>query len=199
MARRTRNTDPSQQGFTLAGLLVILTIIVLVIAYTVPEQWSMIMGRERDRQTIFAIKQFARTLFEYQAKNNGVLPVSLDQIKDARRPRYFRGKDIPPDPVSGEVDWLILPPGVIQGQAAPGTPPPPVIGGNTQNDPNQQQGAAGIPIKDFAGGGFVGIRPNRTGKSYIALNGAENYEQWTYTWVDVRTEKQAREAALLVK
>ena len=52
--------SPRSEGFTLAALIVILTIIAIIIAYTVPEQWSMIMKRERDRQTIFLMKQYAR-------------------------------------------------------------------------------------------------------------------------------------------
>jgi type II secretory pathway pseudopilin PulG len=196
MAHRTRNTRESERGFTLAGLLVILTIIIVFIAYTVPEQWSMVMGRERDRQTIYAIKQVARALYEFQLKNNGVLPTNLDQIQKARQPRFFRGKGLPVDPVTGEADWLVLPPGAANRTTAPGL----VIGGNTQNDPGFQAGARGIPIKDWAGGSaFIGIRPNRTGKSFLALNGQETYEQWTYTWEDVRNEIQARQAALLVK
>src|SRR5688572_9871036 len=79
-----------QEGYTLAGLIVLLTIMSVMIAYTVPEQWSMLMQRERDRQTIFLMKQFARAIDGWSAKNNA-RPTSLDQIYDARRPRMIRG------------------------------------------------------------------------------------------------------------
>ena len=41
-------------------------------------------------------------------------------------------------------------------------------------------------------GPFVGVRPNATGKSFIALNGAENYDEWVYTVFDLTTEIAAR-------
>ena len=82
MSRTTSSS--SQEGFTLAALIVLLTIISLVIAYTVPQQWSMVMKRERDRQTIFIMKQFARGIMRWQMKHNNTAPVSLQQMQDAR-------------------------------------------------------------------------------------------------------------------
>jgi type II secretory pathway pseudopilin PulG len=106
MERRTPSSDArtaraGEAGFTLAGLIVIMTVIMIVVAYTVPQQWSMIRARERDRQTIFAMKQYARAIREFQRKNN-VLPSSLKQLKEAREPRYIRGTTgFINDPVSG--------------------------------------------------------------------------------------------------
>src|SRR5688572_15799323 len=79
-----------QEGVTLAALIVILTIIAIVIAYTVPTQWSLVMKRERDRQTIFLMKQYARGIMAFQKKHNS-LPVSLEQLQDAKEPRFLRG------------------------------------------------------------------------------------------------------------
>ncbi|HEX8154586.1 MAG TPA: type II secretion system protein [Thermoanaerobaculia bacterium] len=186
----------SESGFTLAGLIVIMTVIAIFVAYTVPQQWSKIMERERDKQTIFAMKQVARAIYEFRRKNNA-LPVSLKQIEDAKQPRFFRGEKLPVDPVTGEADWMILPPGSTQQQGVQQSG----ISGNRQNDPNLQQGAQarGIPAKDWVGGPFIGIRPNRSGKAFLTLNGQENYEQWSYTVEDLTNEINARAAALLVK
>ena len=87
-------TRTSERGFTMAGLIVILTIIAIFIAYTVPQQWSKVMARERDRQTIFVMKQYAQAIRAYQLKNNAV-PTSLDQ-SSRRGPRA--------DPGAGE--WI---------------------------------------------------------------------------------------------
>src|SRR5215213_11101501 len=78
----TANRQPptGQSGFTLAALIVMLTIISIVIAYTVPTQWSLVMRRERERQTIFLMKQFARGIDNWERKHQG-LPV----------PRSMRG------------------------------------------------------------------------------------------------------------
>src|SRR4051812_6106093 len=100
-----------ERGFTLAGLIVIMTIISIFVAYTVPRQWSMILQRDRDRQTIFIMKQYARAILEWQ-KRHGGLPTSLDQLKEARSPRFVRGKKGEwIDPLTGEVDWVLVPPG----------------------------------------------------------------------------------------
>ena len=87
MENRTTSSDQpaasAQEGFTLAALIVILTIISIVIAYTVPTQWSLVMRRERDRQTIHVMKQFALAIDRFEAKHKS-LPVSLDQLEKAR-------------------------------------------------------------------------------------------------------------------
>src|SRR6266540_2265311 len=93
---RTEDRGPrtSEAGFTLAGLIVLLTIISITIAYTVPRQWSIAAARERDQQTLFAMKQYARAIYNFQyAKNNPAhaYPTSLDQLKQARNPRLIRG------------------------------------------------------------------------------------------------------------
>ncbi len=109
MGKTTRAGEPSQRGFTLAGLLIILTIVMVFVAYTVPKQWSTIMQRERELQTIFVMRQYARACYEFSQRHK-VWPSSIDQLKDARLPRFLRGpKDGYVDPLTGQVDWLIIP------------------------------------------------------------------------------------------
>ena len=60
------SSTESERGFTLAGLIVILTIIAVFLAYTVPTQWSKILQRDRERQTIFVMRQYARAIHESQ-------------------------------------------------------------------------------------------------------------------------------------
>jgi type II secretory pathway pseudopilin PulG len=189
---RTRISSGGERGFTLAGLIVIMTIISVIVAYTVPRQWSMIMQRDRERQTIFIMKQYARAIMEWQ-KRHGGLPTSLDQLKDARSPRYIRGpKSEYIDPLTGEVDWIMVPPGAVQQQQQP------TIGGGTVNNPptnttgNNTPGGLGnfnpqASPKDYVGP-FVGVRPNKTGKSMLTLNGADQYDQWSYTVIDLQNE-----------
>ncbi|MGZ8833569.1 MAG: hypothetical protein ACXW19_10305, partial [Thermoanaerobaculia bacterium] len=102
---RTRN---SESGFTLAGLIVILTVMMIFIAYTVPRAWSIAINRDRDQQTIFVMKQYARAMRAFQLKNNAQ-PVSLDQLKQAKSPRLIRGKGEFIDPLTGKVDWIPVP------------------------------------------------------------------------------------------
>lgn len=203
----------SQEGYTLAALLVILTIMSLIIAYTVPPQWSMIMRREREKQTIFLMKQFARGIQNWQRKHQG-LPVSLEQLQKAREPRMLRGN---PEklvcPLTGrEDDWIMVPPNAIEAQpGGPGIPQgQPGVGIGRGPQPQQQpQGSApgtpGMPSKlnpdaspkDYVGP-FVAVRPNAKGPSIIAFKGAEDYSQWVYTLQDLQTEIQMQQLALSV-
>src|SRR4051812_41657806 len=113
-------TRSSESGFTLAGLIVMMTIIGVVIAYTVPAQWSLAVARDHDQQTIFAMKQYARALRAFQEKNRAQ-PVSLDQLKEARTPRFMRGTTGElVDPLTGKVDWIAIP--MTNQQAQPGQP-----------------------------------------------------------------------------
>ncbi len=173
----TRTSD-RERGFTLAGLIVILTIIMIFLAYTVPRQWSAIMKRDRERQTIFVMKQYARSIYEFQKTKGN--PVKLDQIKEARLPRYIRGvKGEYEDPLTGKVDWILVPAGAVTRTVDPAT------GKQTANF------NAGASPKDYVGP-FVGVRPPVTGKAYLSLNGADTYESWVYTVDDLKNEINLR-------
>ena len=235
MGLRTRPGNSGQSGFTLAGVIVIMTIMMIVVAYTVPRMWSTVLKRERERQTIYVMQQYAKAITEFRLKNQ-TFPTSPQQLKDARSPRMIRGvKGEYIDPLTGEVDWLVIPQAAAASLPArvgtningtPGTPP--VLpgggnsngGGNTGNtgntgnagntsgntgntgnnsahggsstNPNAPPALPGIPIKDYAGGPFIGVRPAAHGKSLMTLFGAETYETWVYTTLDYDQEKLGR-------
>jgi type II secretory pathway pseudopilin PulG len=222
-----------QAGFTLAALIVILTIIAIVVAYTVPEQWSLIMKRERDRQTVFLMKQYARGIMNWEAKHRG-LPVSLEQLQEARDPRMIRGTGKWACPITGgEDDWILVPPNAItpDGQVMPTTTGNnPAFGSNTsfgsgsssgKKDKKDASDKVGIGMPDGGNqnspqaspfgqtgklnpdaspadyvGPFVAVRPNATGKSFIALNGAEDYSEWVYSLQDLKNEIAMQQMAL---
>ena len=197
--RTFRTPTSSESGFTLAGLIVILTIMIIFITATVPKQWSKVMQRERDYQTIYAMKQYARAIRNFQLKH-GTPPVSLDQLKEAKSPRFMRGGGEMIDPLTGEVDWIVVPASAQQGaQVDPRTGQRVQQQGPGQgtglsssiNRPGQQQGQIVGPI--------VGVRPNKTGESFLSLNGAETYETWSYTTADLENEINGRRAALMTK
>lgn len=212
-------TSKGQEGFTLAALIVVLTIIAVVIAYTVPEQWSLVMKRDRDRQTIFLMKQYARAILAWQMKHNNTAPVSLEQLQEARKPRLLRGDGKWPLPLTGrEEDWILVPPQALvanvpgQTQTSGGVQPGLSGSGSRSNqgtNPAPQPPQLGnqqptfrlnkeLSPKDYKGP-FVAVRPNASGKSLIALNGSEDYSEWVYTVEDLRKEIAARQAALSVR
>ena len=173
----------SQSGFTLAGLLVICTIIMIFVAYTVPRQWSIIMKREREKQTMFVMKQYARSIKAFQMRNNA-LPTSLDQLKKARTPRLIRGVDGEwIDPLTGKVDWQLVPPVAAQQPRMINNPLPTQTTGSA---PQQPQAIPTTP-KDYVGP-FIGVRPPIEGESLLEFNGAQRYEEWLYTTLDLDNE-----------
>src|ERR1044071_4001859 len=188
MERRTTRGKRSEQGFTLAALIVILTIMMVFVAYTVPRYWSTVLKREREKQAIFVMRQYARAIYNFQKKNN-TYPVSMEQLAKARQPRWLRGNgEGIPDPLTGEMDWLLVP-AAAAGQGGATRPAGPV----TSTQPPTTIPA--LPMKDYAGGPFIGVRPPKTGKSLLMLNGADQYEQWTFTAVELKAEIDARAIA----
>jgi type II secretory pathway pseudopilin PulG len=209
-----RSERSSESGFTLAGVIVLVTIVMIFAAYTIPRQWSTIMKRERERQTIYAMHQYVLAIEEFKLKNNNTLPTTPQQLKDAKQPRLIRGlKGELVDALTGEVDWLVIPSSAtaalpqrnIGGNPngpnnAPPPPPPTPIpstsgtdsSGTNGTNPNAPPGLPGIPIKDYAGGPFIGVRPNAHGKSLTSFYGADTYETWVYTTVDYEAEKTLR-------
>ncbi|HVT02608.1 MAG TPA: type II secretion system protein [Thermoanaerobaculia bacterium] len=172
-----REARRGEQGFTLAALLVTLTILAVVIAYTVPVTWSDVLRRERDRQTIFAMRQYARAIAEFQRKT-GVAPTSLAQLKEQKSPRILRNEY--PDPLTGKVDWILIPPN--------GAPPVPV-----GPPPKNKHGRNRLTIITDAAsssyvGPFTGVRPPVQGNSFISLRGIDRYELWSFTTIDLLTE-----------
>ena len=197
MGSRTPSFRANQEGFTLAALIVIMTIISIIVAFTVPPQWSMIMHRERDKQTIFMMKQAARAIREWRIKHQG-LPTSLDQLKEAKQPRVLRfsGESFPMPLTGNEEDWILVPEAALE-TVQPLTPPPNALPNTPPAMPPSKLREGGSPA-DYVGP-FIGVRPNKSGKSFIALNGAEDYSQWVYTTRDLTNEIQGRLAALNMK
>ena len=173
-----------QRGFTLAALLVILTVLAVVIAYSVPPMWSDVLKRERDIETIWTMKQYARAIAEFQRKR-GVLPTTLDQLKEQKDPRVIRA--LFNDPLTGKLDWVLIPPGAPGAPVAPGPAGNPNQPPRPAGNPNQPPGTSGATggAKDYVGP-FIGVRPPIRGKSYVSLNGTDQYENWSFTIADLQ-------------
>jgi type II secretory pathway pseudopilin PulG len=185
---------------------VILTIISIVIAYTVPQQWSLILKRDRDRHTIFLMKQYARGILNWRTAHNQTLPVSLEQLQEARQPRMLRGNGKWPCPITGkEDDWILVPIAAVQNTGVPvingppgrnpATNPQPVQPVVPLNGPQPSKLNKELSPPDYSGP-FVAVRPKASGKSYIALNGAEDYSEWVFTVDDLVQEITQRQALI---
>jgi type II secretory pathway pseudopilin PulG len=168
-ARRT-----GERGFTLAAVLVILTVMLIFLAYTVPQMWSDVLKRERDYQTIWAMKQYARAIKGYNDARK-VFPTKLDDLKEQNRPRILR--QLYPNPLSGKMDWVLVPFGTPTGDQIGGPTPNPSPNPNPQSPQSPPTSTA----PGSAAGPFIGVRPPQAGKSFIAFRGKDTYAEWMYT------------------
>jgi hypothetical protein len=141
---------------------------------------------------------------EWQKKHQ-TPPTSLEQLRKAREPRYLRGAEEWPCPLTGNAeDWILVPPQALMpanGPTPPGVPPQPQPGPAPAPAPVVNPSQPGVLMgtklnKDASPpdyeGPFVAVRPKATGKSFIALNGVENYEEWVYSVQDLQAEIQLR-------
>jgi type II secretory pathway pseudopilin PulG len=206
--RLTRSAAGNQEGFTLAALIIILTIMMVTVAYTVPKMWSNIVKRDRDRQTAFIMRQYARAILAFQKAHGNAYPVTLDQLKEARSPRVIRGRTGEwVDPLTGKVDWILVPPTALNNAGVPGS----LDNYNPSATNTAQYGAANqtsttTPTSTSATGQpnnpadykgpFVGVRPNKTGDSYLMIRNSDKYEDWIITSQDVKQEADARMAGI---
>jgi type II secretory pathway pseudopilin PulG len=197
MASPTTTSERSAEaGFTLAALLVILTVLAVVIAYSAPPMWSDVLRRDRDIETVWRMKQYARAIAEFQRVTH-TMPTSLEQL-GKQKPRVIR--QLWTDPLTGQLDWQPILTG------APGPPVPTKPSTSTATDTTattattstgEKTSTSATPstpvtstAKDGAfGAPFIGVRPNKTGQSYLVLNGADHYENWSYTTTDLTRDQ----------
>lgn len=180
----------SERGFTLAAVLVILSVMLVFLAFTVPRMWSDVLKRERDVQTMWVMKQYARAIKAYVDVRK-VYPTKLSDLKDQNHPRVIR--QLYPNPLSGELDWVLVPFGTPSGDQLgnpnPNQLPPPgpqqKPGGDTAENP-----PVGV-TPGAASGPFIGVRPPQKGKSMVAFRGKEDYAEWLFTTNELDQEINA--------
>ncbi|MBI2213012.1 MAG: type II secretion system protein [Acidobacteria bacterium] len=175
----------------MAALLVILTVIGVVLAFSVPRMWSDVMQRERELHTIWVMKQYAQAIDDYRRTTNG-LPTKLEQLEKKTLPRVLRKTYT--NPLSGELDWIMVPEGTPTpatqqpvGGPQPTVPSPTQPAGQTSTDPKAKPPR--VDPREFSGP-FIGVRPPQTGPSIIELFGQSTYESWMYTVNELAAEQQ---------
>jgi general secretion pathway protein G len=97
---RTRLVKAAHAGFTLLELMIVISIIIILAAITLPQYQKTIM---HTREAVLRDNLFKmRSLLDQFAADKGRLPQSLDELTSEG---YIR--DIPLDPFTGEKDWAV--------------------------------------------------------------------------------------------
>ena len=112
---RTRRRTVGHAGFTLLELMIVISIIIILAAITLPQYQKTIM-HTREAVLKDDLRKM-RSLIDQFAADKGRLPQSLDEIATEG---YMR--EVPTDPFTGQKDWNIT----------------------TGEDPNSLEGQSGV-------------------------------------------------------
>jgi type II secretory pathway pseudopilin PulG len=170
-----------QAGYNLVMLMVLITILNIVIAASLPA-WSSVIRRDREEELISRGFQYAEAIRIFQNRFQRP-PIRLEELIEVE-PRSIRR--LWKDPMTDHGRWAPIP---LQGptqplQVQPGAPPGedgegrPIDGGE---DEGEEEGGFGVPKKEVQIGPFKGVH-SRSGKASILIfNGKERYDEWHFT------------------
>ncbi len=168
---------PSEAGYNLVFLMVIVTVLNVIVAATLPH-WTTQAQREREEEAIFRGLQYAEAIRVFQNRF-GRPPVRLQELVEVE-PRSIR--QLWGDPLNDGGEW-----GVLFASQGGSTVRP--DGGAGGDDRGNLSGDSGLGPATGAGGQgdvqtqgpIAGVYSRAEGDAIKVFNGAQSYGEWEFT------------------
>lgn len=182
MARSIRAGSPTESGYSLVGLVMIVTVMGIVLAATIP-LWSARIQRDREEELISRGFQYAEAIRVFQ-KRFGRLPNRLDELEKIE-PRSIRR--LWKDPMTEDGAWgaiVELPGhGLIALDSRTGQPLVPIdLDGDGEPDPIRPP--TRTPRTDEEApplGPIHGVKTRAHGDAFHTLYDETDYGDWEFT------------------
>lgn len=189
----------AEQGYTLAVLAVMITVLSLLLSMALP-YWSKQIQREKEEELIFRGLQYAEAIRVFRNKN-GRLPVRLEELIKAE-PRVIR--QLWKDPMTEDGSWALIFEGGPQqpGEGGDATDP---SGRTVRRQPNLQgQGlsdlqevpegtdpgsGSGLDGPTVTIGPIAGVRSKSKEESMQVFFDRTRYDEWQFTYQMLTTQQ----------
>jgi type II secretory pathway pseudopilin PulG len=205
-ARETRRCRPSEQGYLLAVLTLMVALLVMSLAVAVPIVRKEIQ-RDQEVETMHRGQQYVRALQLYYRQFHSY-PTNIDVLEDSNQLRFLRRRYA--DPLTGKDDWQPIyfgqnkaptalgffgvPFGLdglpVAGAGSGGVPAaslslgatPANSGSAGSDNSSTSSSGSGSTEQPLGGGPIIGFSPISTKQSILIYKTMNHYNEWEFVY-----------------
>ena len=172
MLLKARNKYLQEEGYSMASLLVILSVLSVALGFLLPV-WETVVKREREAELIFRGEQYARAIGLYQRKYANASPKSIDDLLNER---FLRKEYIDPMTSDGQFELI------FEGEL-------------TQSNSNNEPLQVGFTSRDLSLGfdeesiGIIGVVSRSNKESLRVYKDKSHYNEWLFVWQNSEVER----------
>tara|TARA_B100001123_G_scaffold430692_1_gene551111 strand:- start:1010 stop:1534 length:525 start_codon:yes stop_codon:yes gene_type:complete len=171
MLLKARNQCLQEEGYSMASLLVVLSVLSVALGFLLPV-WETVVQREKEAELIFRGEQYARAIGLYQRKYANAYPKSIDVLLSERllRKEYA-------DPMISDGQFELI----FEGEL-------------TQLNPNNEPLQTGFTSRNLSLGfdeeslGIIGVVSKSNKESLRVYKEKSHYNEWLFVWQDSEAE-----------
>jgi type II secretory pathway pseudopilin PulG len=184
-----------ERGHLMAALMAAVAVL-MILTLVGGQAWSEMLRREREAEMMFRAQEIARAIARFQ-KDQGALPVELDQLMQPGNRRQYFLRRMYADPLAPDGKWLLLRAGPDGSVIDPSQAGEEETGagrgfGSSRRTGRPQRGASsGTATGETAGLPIVGVKSRATGQAFRVWRGQSDYSQWLFTIYDLQTPETA--------